>query len=118
MVSAAGLPAIFHWFCDDIDDARYVANLGFEFSVNPAMKDPQIGSPEVLKWIPADLLHLESDGPFVKWQERDMTPRDCRAFIPDLADFRGESAGQLVERLEGNSARLLNHVNYQRTTIE
>lgn len=112
MLQAAGHSAIFHWYCDDLEDARYVAEKGFEFSVNPAMKDPRLGSPEVLRWIPAESLHLESDGPFVKWGDADMTPHHCREFISDLADLRNESEDDLTEQLSRNAARILKNLNY------
>lgn len=117
MLHGAGHPAIFHWFCDDVEDARYVAAKGFEFSVNPAGMDRVLGSPEVVEWIPAELLHLETDGPFVKWGADDMAPRDCRAFIAELAEFRGESAEGLTEQLEANSARLLRRIDYSEENI-
>lgn len=112
MLRSAGVSAIFHWFCDDIGDANYVADLGFEFSVNPAVKDPQLGSSDVLKWLPPEILHVESDGPFVRWGSGDMAPKDCRAFILDLAAFRNESEDALTEHLQSNAARLLNNLNY------
>lgn len=107
MLAIAGLPAVFHWFCDGLDDARYVADKGFSFSVNPAMADPTLGSPEVLSWLPAELLHLETDGPFVRWHGRDMAPRDFRSFLSFLAEFRREPLEPLTEQIEQNSARLL-----------
>jgi len=116
MLHGAGHPAVFHWFCDGVDDARYVADKGFEFSVNPAGLDPDLGSPEVVKWIPAELLHLETDGPFVKWNGRDMAPGDCRSFIAELAEFRGESVDALTEHLERNAARLLRRIDQSDTS--
>lgn len=107
---AAGVTATFHWFSEDVDVARRVAELGHFFSANPAMMCDSVGR-EVLTWVPDDLLLLETDGPFVEWNGTRVQPADCREFLRCLSELRGQSRSHLEEIVERNSMQILDQVD-------
>ncbi len=67
--------AIFHWYSGPLNLIEKIANQGYYFSVNPAMIKSKNGQ-AIINKIPRDKILTESDGPFIKVNDREIKPSD------------------------------------------
>ncbi len=79
----AGTP-ILHWFSGPLRDLDRAIELGFWFSVGPAMLRGAKGR-QVTARMPVDRVLIESDGPFAQVDGRSAWPWEAVNAIPDLA---------------------------------
>ncbi len=99
--------AVFHWFKGDLQIARRIVDAGMLFSVNPMMVgDP--GRAEFLRWVPADALLLETDGPQLEDPGADILfPSVLPAVAARLARLRGVQPESLAAAMRANLARIV-----------
>lgn len=98
----AGFPgtAIMHWYSGPIERAAAAADDGTFFSFNPAMMSRN--GRRLLEAIPPEQVLLETDGPFVTFNERAARPGDLRHVVNWLGqvwDVSAEEAAKQVARV-------------------
>jgi TatD DNase family protein len=76
--------AILHWFSGSLRDLRTAIDYGLYFSVNPAMTGSASGRRLVAE-MPPERVVTETDGPFVKVDNKPATPADTGEVINELA---------------------------------
>ena len=110
----SGLPmppgVLLHCFSGNIDVARKATDLGFHFSVGGALTFPKSEiAREVFSWLPPDVIHLETDCPYLAPQPK-RGKRNEPALIPlifdFLADLRKVSKESLKKQLMQNAVTL------------
>ncbi|ODU06825.1 MAG: hypothetical protein ABS81_03210 [Pseudonocardia sp. SCN 72-86] len=105
-LAAAGVRhAVMHSYAGDRSVARGALELGFYFSVHPWMLDDAQGR-DLVRWLPADRLLLETDGPYYPWSHRELEPADCTEVVVRVAEARGRAAPELHDVMSRNSARI------------
>lgn len=98
---------LLHCFSGDLDIARRAADMGFHFSIGGALTFPKSDmTREVFKHLPENLIHLETDCPYLAPQPR--RGKRCEpAFIPMtleyLAKIRQKPVEQMAETLKKNA---------------
>ena len=97
---------VLHWFTGTKAEAKRAADLGCYFSINRQMliKPPQI---KLVSELPADRLLTETDGPFVKHEDRPVVPMDVSNTVSKLAAVRGLPDNEMAKRLLGNLRTLV-----------
>ena len=78
---------VMHGYSGDMDVAERALDLGFYFSVNPWSFDSEEGI-AFAKWVPAERLMVETDGPFSTWGGRSAGPGDIPGMVDRLAELR------------------------------
>lgn len=66
---------VFHWYSGSLSFLKEIVGAGHYFSVNPAMLQSSNGCKIIAK-IPRDRLLTETDGPFVKIEDKIVTSQD------------------------------------------
>ncbi len=98
---------VLHYFDGYRDQAARALAMGYYFSLNPAlMSDP--AARQLMAWLPAERLLLETDGPYFSSGDRAREPGDLRLFVADLAELRMEDATHLSEQIATNFSRFIN----------
>lgn len=100
--AAAPADAIFHWYRGDRPTAQQIANAGYFFSVNIDMiRDRKVH--DFLRWVPSDLLLMETDGPFTAFDEGEISrPSKIERAVRALAEVRQQGAEELKDQLRRN----------------
>lgn len=83
----AGLPVL-HWFTGSKKELQRAIDMGCWFSVGPAMIKSKNGK-SIVRVIPKERILLESDGPFVKINNRSALPTDTELVINELQKLWG-----------------------------
>lgn len=68
-------PVVFHWYTGPLNLLDLAVRRGHFFSINPAMVSSPKGR-KIVESIPADRVLTETDGPFVKINDRSAIPSD------------------------------------------
>lgn len=92
---------ILHWFSGSLRELEKAVSCGFYFSVNPAMISSAKGR-QIVSAVPQDKLLTESDGPFVKVDNRPARPRDVELVVRGLAELYNSTASQVTGTLHNN----------------
>lgn len=79
---------IFHWYTGPVNLIRTIAEQGYYFSVNPKMMKSDSGR-KIIGEIPLSQLLVETDGPFVNYDKKTITPMHIPQFYEDLERFLG-----------------------------
>ncbi len=98
---------ILHCFSGDLDTARKAADMGFHFSIGGALTFPKSDmTRQVFTWLPEDVIHLETDCPYLAPQPR-RGKRNEPAYLQHtfefLATLRQVSRDQLKDQLYQNA---------------
>jgi TatD DNase family protein len=105
MLNDFGGTAILHWFSGSLDDVRNASRLPkVYFSVNTAMISSRRGK-ELIRVMPRDRMLLESDGPYIQYQQRPVEPRDLISVISFFAGEWEVSAHEAAEMIQDNYRR-------------
>lgn len=99
-------PVIFHWYSGSASLVEKIVEAGHYFSVNTAMISSQSGQ-TIIRLIPQDRILLETDGPFIKFKNRRVTPLDTPAVCDYLSLLRDVSVAEIERKLQENLERLL-----------
>ncbi len=98
---------LLHCFSGDLDIARRAADMGFHFSIGGALTFPKSDiTREVFRHLPDNLIHLETDCPYLAPQPR--RGKRCEpAFLPMtleyLARLRQSPVEKMAETLKTNA---------------
>lgn len=88
--------AIFHWYSGSIEQLKRVCENGYYFSVNPAMLRTSKGK-NIINSIPKDLLLIETDGPFIKYNKEIVKPHHLFDIYNNIGTFLShENLNQIV----------------------
>lgn len=97
---------VLHWFTGTRAEAKRAVNLGCYFSINRQM----LIKPErraLVSELPADRLLTETDGPFVKMEDRQIVPMDIESTVVALAAVRAVPEKEMATRLLRNLLALV-----------
>lgn len=97
---------ILHWFTGSRAEAKRGIELGAYFSINREMLQSERHRSMVAS-LPLERLLTETDGPFVKINERPARPSDVAATVDELARLRAVAAAEMVDIVAGNLKRLV-----------
>jgi TatD DNase family protein len=97
---------ILHWFSGTRRKLEQAVTIGCWFSVNPAMFRSKIG-PQLVELMPKDRLLTETDGPFVKIDNRRAVPPDALEVVRSLAEAWNEFVQDAAGRVFGNFRRAI-----------
>jgi TatD DNase family protein len=98
---------VLHFYDGPLDQAKRALDHGYYFSINPA-SILDSAARELIAWLPAERLLLETDGPFFPHDDRAREPGDLRLFVEDLAELRDDEAELLQKQIAANFDRLIN----------
>ncbi len=98
---------ILHWFSGSIKSLKEAIAKDCFFSVNPQMLLSENGR-KLINEIPLNKLLLESDGPFVKVNDKIITPIDIKHHAINLANYLKYDVIKLFKILNYNFAQLNN----------
>ena len=98
--------AIFHWYSGSLVTLEKAISNGYFLSVNTSMINSKKGV-EIVRNIPLARLLTESDGPFVKFNNRLVEPFDIQVIIEFLAKMHMKSVSEINEILRGNFRQIL-----------
>ncbi|MBZ0285251.1 MAG: TatD family hydrolase [Anaerolineae bacterium] len=103
-------PVIFHWYSGSASLIEKIVEAGHYLSVNPSMISGQSGQ-TIIRRIPQDRVLLETDGPFVKLKNRQVTPLDTPAICEHLSLVWNMTIADVEKNLQENLERLLRWSN-------
>ena len=101
--------AIFHWYTGGLDVLDKAISHGYFFSINTAMLTSKSGL-AIINRIPLSQLLTESDGPYVKFNNRIVEPADVQAVITFLADLHAMSSETVSSQINSNFKNIINAV--------
>jgi TatD DNase family protein len=77
---------ILHWYSGSFKELERALKAGFFFSINIAMLNSEQGR-KIISYIPIEKLLTESDGPFIKNNNKIASPLEISYTVEKLADF-------------------------------
>lgn len=99
--------AIFHWYSGNLGQIDEIVKAGYYFSINTAMIKSNAGRDRICR-IPKEHILTETDGPFIKYNQKVVKPKDVKHTVAFLANsFRYDS---MEEQIHENFRRLLNKI--------
>lgn len=98
--------AIFHWYSGAIGLIDQIVQNGYYFSVNPAMIKSEKGR-AIIKRIPIRSLLTETDGPFIEYNARQVTPHDVSLVEEYLSISWQKSRIEVSEIINSNFQTLI-----------
>jgi len=102
--------AIFHWYSGPLPLIDKIVQAGYFFSVNTAMIKSKNGK-EIIKRIPKEKLLTESDGPFIEFGGKAVTPSDIK-FVEDyLVKQWNSSNSSISEIINQNFKRIISNLS-------
>ncbi|WP_417876136.1 TatD family hydrolase [Winogradskyella sediminis] len=97
---------ILHWYSGNMSTLKLALKNGAYFSINYAMTKSAFGK-KLISNIPIDRWLLESDGPFIKFNEERLTPIHNIHTISNLSRITGFSSEIIMEILGKNFKSLI-----------
>lgn len=101
---------IIHWFSGTEKQLFKAVAADYWFSINPKMCKSKKGQ-EIIKKIPLDRILLESDGPFVTFNNKFFYPWETKNIIQEVSNLISIDEQELTEIIKRNLARLLEFKN-------
>ena len=98
--------AIFHWYSGGLKNLDEAIKKGSYFSVNYSMAKSLNGK-KIIERIPDDRLLIESDGPFIKINNKIFQPYDLEKIIIKVAEIKGFNLVEMEKILTNNLKILL-----------
>ena len=99
-------PVIFHWYSGSASLVEKITEAGHYLSVNPSMISSHSGQ-SIIRRIPQDRVLLETDGPFVKFKNRQVTPLDTPVICEYLSLAWNKTITTVEEKIQENLERVL-----------
>lgn len=96
--------AVIHWYTGPLDLVDRLRDMGFYISINVALK-VQEKSRKIASEAPLDVILLESDGPY-EYRGLSLKPSMLGEAVSMIAEYRGISRDELIERIEYNFKRV------------
>lgn len=97
---------IMHWYSGNKAILKKAIENGYFFSINYAMLKSNYGK-ELIKVIPLERLLLESDAPFIKFNDKPFTPVKIKHVVDELAKLLGLSYLEMTSILWSNFKKLI-----------
>jgi len=101
--------AIFHWYSGPLGLIDKIVENGYYFSINQSMILSKSGQ-QIINRIPLSNLLTESDGPFIKYNNRENRPSDIALVIEYLSKKNNLSSILIEEQISQNFKKLLNGI--------
>jgi TatD DNase family protein len=101
--------AIFHWYSGSISLMTKILDAGYYFSVNPSMITSENGK-KIISMIPTNKLLTESDGPFIKFKNRVIHPRDMEAVINYISTIQNKKKTEVETQIQKNFNELVQRI--------
>lgn len=98
--------AIFHWYTGSIKTLGLIVDHGYYFSVNNSMILTNNGI-KIIKSIPKERILTETDGPYIKINNRLIKPWDVVEVYKYLANSWGWSMDEVIKLVKDNFSKLL-----------
>lgn len=80
--------AVFHWYTGSIKNLQEVIESNYYLSLNPSMLKTKKGK-EIVQSIPLRQILIETDGPYSKYNNRQIVPDDIPSIYRDFEFFLG-----------------------------
>ena len=107
LVASSRQRVVLHSFSGSAESAKRVLDSGFIFSIGPsALHSPE--GQDFIRWIPAEHLLVESDGPYFDWEDRRVSPADALQVARQIAHIRNDDPEALMSVMRATLDRLLN----------
>lgn len=103
----AGLP-ILHWFTGTQSQLRRAIDMGCWFSIGPGMLS-RPRTKELVSKIPKNRILPETDGPFIKFSGKAITPIDSWHIVKNLASLYMIPLDSLIQQLKTNLREIGKH---------
>lgn len=100
---------VFHWYTGSIKNLQDIIDSEYYLSLNPSMLRTKKGR-EIIQSIPTRQILIETDGPYSKYNNRQILPQDIPSIYRDFESFLGIE--NLKEIVFENLNRLL--INQQK----
>ncbi len=97
---------ILHWYSGNKTTLSKALDNGFYFSVNYAMLNSNSGK-DIINSIPLERLLLESDGPFIKYNNKPFTPSNINIVTSKLSQLKNIEQDKMYSNLWDNFKTLL-----------
>ncbi len=101
--------AIFHWYSGSLSLIKSIVEAGYYFSINPAMTTSPNGQ-KIINQIPENRILTESDGPYIEYEGRQITPLDIKSVELYLATIWHKTPKQVNEIIKSNFGTLINNI--------
>ncbi len=102
--------AIFHWYSGNLSILHKIIDEGYYFSINPAMINTQKGR-NIITEIPKHLMLTETDGPYVKVENRQVEPKDIIYVLDYLSKLWCCDIKEVEQQIYSNFKLLVNSLN-------
>lgn len=99
-----GIP-ILHWFSGTRAELKRAIAMGCWFSVGPAMVKSKRGR-DLVANMPIDRVLTETDGPFAKYENRQLMPWDVTRVFSQLEQIWGYPKNSVVEVIDNNLRKM------------
>jgi TatD DNase family protein len=106
-------PVVFHWYSGSLKTLENALRCGHYFSINPAMIRSPNGQ-KIISKLPPDRVLTETDGPFVRFDDRVLEPPDVSIVENYLASLWGITRIDVRKRVKENFLRVLRPVTLLR----
>lgn len=101
--------AVFHWYSGSLSVLGQAIKSGHYFSINHAMTRSKNGK-KIIETIPMDRILTETDGPYVKFGNREARPSDIGSLLTALADIWKLSFTEIKNQIDSNFHRLISPI--------
>ena len=101
--------AIFHWYSGPLSLIEKIVNAGYFFSINSSMADSENGI-KIISRIPTDKILTETDGPFIRYENREVHPKDIQSIIEKISKIKNFTKQNLSQTIENNFTRLIGKI--------
>lgn len=101
--------AIFHWYSGGLNLIKNISDVGYYFSINPAMIK-SISGQKIISRIPKENVLTETDGPFIKIGSEPLLPGEVEEVIIYLSKIWNISIDEVQNIININFRRLINNL--------
>ena len=99
-------PVVFHWYSGSLKTLERISAAGHYFSVNTSMVKSKNGQ-QIINRIPKDQILTETDGPFIKINNKPAVPADVQRIHNHLSDLWNCDLTTVQIQLERNFVQCL-----------
>ncbi len=101
--------AIFHWYTGSQSLIKRIVESGYYFSINPSMIESESGKKNISK-IPLNHILTESDGPFIKVNNKQIKPHNVSLVIDYLSKERNLTKVEIENVIFNNFKKLISSI--------
>lgn len=101
--------AIFHWYSGSASLISKILGAGYYFSINPSMINSENGK-RIISQIPIKRILTESDGPFVKFRDKIIHPKDIKTVIDYISETRNINNIGIERQIQDNFNEMIKKI--------